>query len=46
MTLPSLVFTLFRGGTGFVADGADALIATVAPKEYEGRGLPVLDLDR
>ncbi|MFH8441401.1 hypothetical protein ACH4D3_09245 [Streptomyces sp. NPDC018026] len=26
--------------------GADALIATVAPKAYEGRGLPVLDLNR
>ncbi|GAA2687848.1 MULTISPECIES: hypothetical protein [Streptomyces] len=26
--------------------GADALIATVAPKSYEGRGLPVLDLNR
>ena len=25
---------------------ADALIATVAPKAYEGRGLPVLDLNR
>ncbi|WP_416968335.1 hypothetical protein [Streptomyces sp. 4F14] len=26
--------------------GADALIATVEPKPYEGRGVPVLDLDR
>jgi hypothetical protein len=26
--------------------GADALIATVEPKAYEGRGVPVLDLDR
>ncbi|MBZ6132113.1 hypothetical protein [Streptomyces olivaceus] len=26
--------------------GADALVATVAPKAYEGRGLPVLDLNR
>ncbi|AIJ16128.1 hypothetical protein SLITK23_23350 [Streptomyces lividans] len=26
--------------------GADALIATVAPKAYEERGLPVLDLNR
>ncbi|MGW8060813.1 hypothetical protein ACVV2G_00700 [Streptomyces ziwulingensis] len=26
--------------------GADALVATVEPKAYEGRGLPVLDLDR
>ncbi|MFE0799066.1 hypothetical protein [Streptomyces sp. NPDC058812] len=26
--------------------GTDALVATVEPKAYEGRGLPVLDLDR
>lgn len=26
--------------------GADALVATVEPKAYEGRGLPVLDLNR
>ncbi|MGR3872320.1 hypothetical protein ACUXZZ_27625 [Streptomyces graminifolii] len=26
--------------------GADALLATVTPKAYEGRGLPVLDLNR
>ncbi|MFB6553115.1 hypothetical protein [Streptomyces sp. NPDC056405] len=26
--------------------GADALVATVDPKAYEGRGLPVLDLNR
>jgi hypothetical protein len=26
--------------------GADALLTTVAPKAYEGRGLPVLDLNR
>ncbi|KPI01700.1 hypothetical protein OK074_5531 [Actinobacteria bacterium OK074] len=26
--------------------GADALVATVAPKAYEGRDVPVLDLNR
>lgn len=26
--------------------GADALVATVAPKAYEGRGVPFLDLNR
>ncbi|MFF3763018.1 hypothetical protein ACFYYR_02855 [Streptomyces sp. NPDC001922] len=26
--------------------GTDALVATVAPKAYEGRGVPFLDLDR
>ncbi|KUO20202.1 hypothetical protein AQJ91_15580 [Streptomyces dysideae] len=26
--------------------GADALVATVAPKAYEGRGVPVFDLTR
>ncbi|MEH0579451.1 MULTISPECIES: hypothetical protein [Streptomyces] len=26
--------------------GADALVATVHPKVYEGRGVPVLDLNR
>ncbi|MFD9392494.1 hypothetical protein ACFWBB_17800 [Streptomyces sp. NPDC060000] len=26
--------------------GADALVATVHPKAYEGRGVPVLDLNR
>jgi hypothetical protein len=26
--------------------GADALVATVAPKVYEGRGVPFLDLNR
>ncbi|MEU0677489.1 hypothetical protein ABZ330_32250 [Streptomyces sp. NPDC006172] len=26
--------------------GADALVATVDPKAYEGRGVPVLDLNR
>ncbi|MFD5569455.1 PIN domain-containing protein [Streptomyces cadmiisoli] len=26
--------------------GADALVATVAPKAYEGRGVPLLDLSR
>lgn len=26
--------------------GVDALVATVAPKEYEGRGVAVLDLNR
>ncbi|MBZ6195258.1 hypothetical protein KVH07_20330 [Streptomyces olivaceus] len=26
--------------------GADALVATVAPKAYEGRGLPVPALNR
>ncbi|MCX3063763.1 PIN domain-containing protein [Streptomyces beihaiensis] len=26
--------------------GADALVATVAPKAYYGRGVPVLDLNR
>ncbi|MDX2678481.1 hypothetical protein [Streptomyces soliscabiei] len=26
--------------------GADAAVATVHPKAYEGRGVPVLDLDR
>ncbi|WHM38390.1 hypothetical protein [Streptomyces sp. BPTC-684] len=26
--------------------GADAVVATVAPKAYEGRGVPVFDLNR
>jgi hypothetical protein len=26
--------------------GADALVATVDPKVYEGRGVPVFDLNR
>jgi hypothetical protein len=26
--------------------GADALVATVTPKTYEGRGVPVFDLNR
>ncbi|MET9130591.1 hypothetical protein [Streptomyces antibioticus] len=26
--------------------GAGALVATVSPKAYEGRGVPILDLDR